>query len=131
MQRAWQQFLNTPGADSIRAVELCHEHPGKMWTVDGTFIRPVLDQSTLAVPWHDGQYQALPIVYVQNSALEIAWTRVVWDSHTRGGRAIAPFFTDPAEGFTIDHPTDWILAEHHIATGEVKLPTIDRPPYAQ
>jgi len=129
LERAWQQFLDTPGADSIRAVELCHEHPGKMWTIDGPFMQPLLDQSALAVPWHDGQYQALPKVYVQNSALEIAWTRVVAQSHTRGGRVIAPFFTDAAEGFSIDHPADWALAENYLAAGQMRLPPVDRPPY--
>ena len=47
---------------------------------------PLLDQSHLDVAWHAGQYQALPPVYVQNSALEIAWTRVVTETGTREGR---------------------------------------------
>jgi CMP-N,N'-diacetyllegionaminic acid synthase len=130
IQRAWQKFLSTPGADSLRAVELCQQHPGKMWTIDGPFMEPVLDQSNLAVPWHDGQYQALPKVYVQNSSLEIAWTRVVWQLNTRGGRVIAPFLTNPAEGFSIDLPSDWVLAEHYVSTGEMRLPVVDCPPYS-
>ena len=43
---------------------------------------PLLDQSHLEVAWHAGQYQALPRVYVQNSALEIAWTHVVAETGT-------------------------------------------------
>ena len=51
-------------------------------------MRPLLDQSHLDASWHAGQYQALPHVYVQNSALEIAWTRVVTrDRDARGQRA--------------------------------------------
>ena len=56
-------------------------------------MRPLLDQSHLDVAWHAGQYQALPPVYVQNSALEIAWTRVVEATGTREGRMLAPFLT--------------------------------------
>jgi len=102
IQRAWKQFVDTPGIDSLRAVELCRQHPGKMWVVEGTLMRPLLDQSHLEVAWHAGQYQGLPKVYVQNSALEIAWTRVVWDTNSREGKVIAPFFTTGAEGFSID-----------------------------
>ena len=85
LQRGLQQLLATPEADSIRAVELVKQHPGKMWVVDGKVMRPLLDQSQLDVAWHAGQYQALPEIYVQNSALEIAWTRVVSQTgHPRG-----------------------------------------------
>ena len=58
-----------------------------MWLLadDGRTMEPLLDQSHLEVAWHAGQYQALPAVYVQNSALEIAWTRVVAENGTREG----------------------------------------------
>ena len=79
IRRGLEQLLATTEADSIRAVQLVKQHPGKMWTLDdaGRVMHPLLDQSQLAVAWHAGQYPALPRVYVQNSALEIAWTRVV------------------------------------------------------
>lgn len=126
IQRAWARFLSLPGIDSMRAVELCRQHPGKMWIVEGDRLRPLLDQSHLEVPWHAGQYQALPKVYIQNSALEIAWSRVVWDDRSREGKVIAPFFTQGAEGFSIDYEQDWHLAQHLIDTGETVLPHVDR-----
>ena len=126
IRRAWERFLSLPGIDSLRAVELCRQHPGKMWVVEGDRMRPLLDQSHLAVPWHAGQYQALPMVYVQNSALEIAWTRVVWEHRSREGAVIAPLFTQGAEGFSIDYEHDWHLAQRMIETGEAALPAVDR-----
>ena len=33
IQRAWQEFISQEGIDSLRAVEKCREHPGKMWVV--------------------------------------------------------------------------------------------------
>jgi CMP-N-acetylneuraminic acid synthetase len=92
-------------------------------------MRPLLDQSHLEVPWHAGQYQALPKVYIQNSALEIAWTRIVHEYDSREGKVIAPFFTQGAEGFSIDYETDWYLAEHMIAQGEAVLPEIECEPF--
>ena len=128
IQRAWQQFQDLPRIDSLRAVQLCHEHPGKMWIIEGDLMRPLLDQSHLEVAWHAGQYQDLPQVYVQNSSLEIAWTRVVWETNSREGTVVAPFLTQGAEGFSIDYESDWYLAERMIESGEV-LPAVDREPF--
>ncbi len=131
IQRAYRQFLDTPGIDSLRAVELCRQHPGKMWIVEAGRMRPLLDQSHLEIPWHAGQYQALPKVYVQNSALEIAWTRVVKEFNSREGKILAPFFTLDAEGFSIDYENDWHLAERMIENDRTILPAIDRVPFTE
>jgi CMP-N-acetylneuraminic acid synthetase len=127
LRRGYEQLLATPEADSIRAVELVKQHPGKMWVVEGRTMRPLLDQSHLDVAWHAGQYQALPSIYVQNSALEIAWTRVVSQTGTREGKVVAPFFTEGYEGFNIDDEDDWERAHHLLDTGVATLPDVARP----
>jgi CMP-N-acetylneuraminic acid synthetase len=102
-----------------------------MWILDevGRLMRPLLDQSQLDVAWHAGQYQALPPVYVQNSALEIAWTRVVEATGTREGRMLAPFLTEGYEGLNIDDEDDFARAEALVASGRASLPTVAREPY--
>ena len=131
VRRGFEQLLATPEADSLRAVELVKQHPGKMWRLaeDGRTMQPILDQSHLEVAWHAGQYQALPQVYVQNSALEIAWTRVVTETGTREGRVLAPFLTQGLEGFNVDDEEDWARAERLLEAGEVTLPAVSREPY--
>jgi CMP-N,N'-diacetyllegionaminic acid synthase len=131
IRRGLDQLLSTPEADSIRAVERVKQHPGKMWVIDelGRLMRPLLDQSHLDVAWHAGQYQALPPVYVQNSALEIAWTRVVGATGTREGRMLAPFLTEGYEGLNIDDEEDFARAEKLVATGRAQLPAVEREPY--
>jgi len=131
VRRGLEQLLATSEADSLRAVELVKQHPGKMWVLagDGRTIEPLLDQSELDVAWHAGQYQALPSVYVQNSALEIAWTRVVAETDSREGRVLAPFLTEGNEGFNVDDEEDWQRAERLLETGAASLPTVGRPPY--
>ncbi|MGH3132785.1 MAG: cytidylyltransferase domain-containing protein [Gaiellaceae bacterium] len=131
VRRGLDQLLATPEADSLRAVELVKQHPGKMWLLDedARTMRPLLDQSMLDVAWHAGQYQALPPVYSQNSALEIAWTRVVSETGTREGRVVAPFFTEGYEGFNVDDEADWERAERLLAAGAAVLPTVRRAPY--
>jgi len=127
LRRGLEQLLATPEADSIRAVELVKQHPGKMWVLEGRTMRPLLEQSQLDVAWHAGQYQALPPIYVQNSALEIAWTRVVSQTGTREGKVVAPFLTKDYEGFNIDDEEDWERARRLLDAGEVALPEVDRP----
>jgi CMP-N,N'-diacetyllegionaminic acid synthase len=128
LRRGYEQLLATPEADSIRAVELVKQHPGKMWVLEGKLMRPLLDQSHLEVAWHAGQYQALPPIYVQNSALEIAWTRVVSQTGTREGRVVAAFLTDGHEGFNIDDEEDWDRARRLLDSGAVELPDVERRP---
>jgi len=131
IRRGLDQLLATPEADSIRAVELVKQHPGKMWVIDevGRLMRPLLDQSHLDVAWHAGQYQALPPVYVQNSALEIAWTRVVEATGTREGVIQAPFLTEGHEGLNIDDEDDFARAEELVASGRARLVAVPREPY--
>jgi CMP-N-acetylneuraminic acid synthetase len=133
VRRGFEQLLATPEADSLRAVELVKQHPGKMWLLadDGRTMTPLLDQSHLEAAWHAGQYQALPHVYVQNSALEIAWTRVVVEHGTREGGVLAPFLTEGLEGFNVDDEADWERAEHLAATGAASLTAVGSAPYAQ
>jgi CMP-N-acetylneuraminic acid synthetase len=128
LRRGLEQLVATPEADSVRAVELVKQHPGKMWLLDegGRTMHPLLDQSHLDSAWHAGQLAALPPVYVQNSALEIAWTRVVSETGTREGRVLAPFLTEGYEGLNVDDEEDWERAERMLASGLVALPAVSR-----
>jgi CMP-N,N'-diacetyllegionaminic acid synthase len=124
IRRAWDLFVDRdPPADSIRAIELCREHPGKMWVLDGDLMRPLLEQTAGEVPTHSRQYKSLPEVYVQNSSLEIAWTRITADDEI-AGRRVLPFFTEAHEGLTIDYEDDWALAERLVESGEAVLPEV-------
>ena len=126
IKRAIEKFLSLPDIDSIRAVQLCHEHPGKMWIVEDDRMRSFLDQSDQEVAWHARQYQDLPKVYIQDSSLEIAWVRVIWETNSREGNVIAPFLTESWEGFAIDYEEDWFLAEHLVSTGKALLPAVEQ-----
>jgi len=130
IQRAWTAFLAEREVDSLRAVERCRQHPGKMWTVNGRRMTPFLSDQPADRPWHSSQMQSLPPVYVQNASLEIAWARVVFDTHTIAGTDVMPFFTEGLEGFDVNTREDWIVAEHFVATGEGRLPSVARPAYA-
>lgn len=126
IRRAYAQFREMAECgDSIRAVERVRQHPYKMWRsaapdgVDhaGYPIRPLFDGHINGTPWHSQPTQNLPVLYVQNSSLEMSWTANVEVHGTISGRKVAPFFTEGSEGFSIDYPEDWDHAERLIAAG--------------
>jgi CMP-N,N'-diacetyllegionaminic acid synthase len=129
IRRAWAGFTAQEGVDSLRAIEKCTQHPGKMWVVRGERMFPLLPFGPAEQPWHSTPYQALPAVYVQNASLEIAWCRVVFERRTIAGDVLVPFLTEGYEGFDINDPTDWIIAERLLADGAVTLPSLPQPPY--
>lgn len=129
IQRAWAMFLKDPRADSLRAIERCKQHPGKMWVVRGNRMHPLLPFSHGTTPWHSSQYAALPEMYAQDASLEIAWSRVALEQHSIAGESIIPFVSQDREGFDINNPEDWWVAERLLASQEIYLPTIRMAPY--
>lgn len=127
IRRAWTRYSADPTIDSLRAVELCQQHPGKMWIVDGNRMTPLLAQPES--PYHSRQYADLPQIYVQNASLEIAKTRLVTDGRTIAGTVIMPFFTEGHEGLDINQPWDFERAVALVESGAVTLPAIAVPPY--
>jgi CMP-N,N'-diacetyllegionaminic acid synthase len=121
IRRAWLELGEH--CDSVRAVRPVREHPGKMWVRDGAYIRPLLPQPENEVPTHSRQTATLPKVLVQDSSLEIAWTRIVADREIAGARVV-PFFPEGQEGLSIDYPDDLERAERLAAERPELLPPI-------
>ena len=129
IRRAWAAFTAQDGVDSLRAVEKCAQHPGKMWIVRGDRMFPLLPFANGEQPWHSTPYQALPPVYVQNASLEIAWTRVVFERRTIAGDVLVPFLTEGYEGFDINDPADWMVAERLLQDRAAQLPRVAQAAY--
>lgn len=124
IRRAFDAYVADGRADSLRAMEPCAQHPGKMWVVRGERALPLLPLSPEPQPWHSRPYQDLPKVYVQNASLEIARCATVFSTGTISGHAVLPFFTQGAEGFDINSPRDWEEAVRMITEGRALLPEL-------
>lgn len=118
IKRAYKQFSEID-CDSLRAVELCKQHPYKMWKLEDSLMSPLFGFNMYSNP-----YQSLPKIYVQNASLEIAWVFCVIGLGSISGTRISPFLTQGYEGFDINEPYDLKYAEWLIETGKVKLPEI-------
>lgn len=129
INKAWSLFLEENTADSLRAVQKVTEHPGKMWLIDNKRMFPLLPFQVNGIFWHSSQYASLPEIFVQNASLEIAWTKVALHGESIAGNSIIPFITEGLEGFDINNPEDWILAEHYINNNNEKIVKIKLKPY--
>lgn len=128
--RAWEAFNKDSGIDSLRAIEKCKQHPGKMWVLSGKRMVPLLPFYNGNIPWHSNQYASLPEIYVQDASLEISWTKNPLEQNTIAGEVIIPFISKGLEGFDINEPEDWMLAEYYISIEEAVLPKIQLTPYS-
>jgi CMP-N,N'-diacetyllegionaminic acid synthase len=131
IRRAYKKFLSSTSTDSLRAVEKCKQHPGKMWLLKNNLIDPLLPYEINGTPWHSNQYKALPDIYIQNASLEIAWTKIITEENNISGKKITPFFCKEFEGFDINEPEDLILANNYIKTDFGILPRINTAAYIQ
>lgn len=126
IQRAFREWEKAHAGGehytSLRAVEPVSQHPGKMWHMRPSELVPLLPQP--AHPFHDSQMASLPLLYVQNASLEIAWASTVATTDTISGGRILPFLTLGHEGVDINRPRDWLLAAQIIASGEYRVPDV-------
>ena len=127
IKRALNQFLKSKNADSIRAVDICAQHPGKMWVLRGKMMEPVLVGNNNGVPWHSCQFSSLPKIYVQNASLEISNVDNVFEKKSISGNRIMPFITEGYEGFDLNKPYDWEYATYLINQKMAQLPLIQTP----
>lgn len=111
--------------DSIRAVQLCKEHPYKAWVITAQGMRPEQAHPRAVKNMHEKQYQSLPEVYIQNGSLEIV-SMFTLEGDNLTGDNVLPYITENYEGFDINTPEDWILAEALVNKGWVKLQEVKR-----
>jgi len=104
--RAWKNFKKIKKADSLRAIEICKQHPGKMWIKSKKFIKPFILGKKNNQPYHNLQFKSLPKIFVQNASLEISKIEVLSLYKSITGKKIIPFYTKDLEGFDINYPYD-------------------------
>ncbi|MDO8732942.1 MAG: acylneuraminate cytidylyltransferase family protein [Actinomycetota bacterium] len=131
IRQAMDQFTQSDGYDSIRAVTRCEQHPAKMWVLDEDRLgmSPLLPVLEDAVPAHSRPYDTLPEVYVQDASLEIFWTRTARELGSIAGTRIMAWITPSPEGMDLNFPADWTLLADLVAREPSVLPTILQPPY--
>ena len=103
---AFQILSEDPTADSIRAVSLSAIHPGKMWTLNGKTISPLLPFHQNGTQWHSSQTANLPKVYFQNASMEIARVSRIIATNSISGEIVIPYFSGDYSGLDVNEPLD-------------------------
>lgn len=129
IQRALAEFLSDELVDSLRAVELCTQHPGKMWRIVENRLVPVMPRQDSGVDWFSSPTQTLPEVWVQNASLEFAHLRCVFNDRSITGKLILPFKTTFPEGLDINRPEDISRIESLVSQSAESLPRIKQRPF--
>ena len=114
--RAWRKYKKTKNCESLRAVEICKQHPYKMWVEKNNFINPLFKKKYLNQPSYNSQFKVLPRIFIQNASLEISNISVIKKYKSITGKKILPFYTHKHEGFDINYPEDIIEAKKILKT---------------
>jgi len=126
IKAAWKKYKTYKNCDSLRAVSLVKEHPGKMWKEKRNFIFPLIKKKISNQPTYNSQYKSLPTILVQNASLEISKTSVLDKYKTITGKKIIPYFNDKFESYDINYPLDLEFAEYLVSRKKVKLMKINK-----
>lgn len=110
IERAVQEMLKHPEADSLRSVRACSEHPYKMWTLGDGYLRPFV-RDPQGTDQHTRSYHLLPEVYIQNASIYITRPATITAKRSTTGDLVIPFVMDEMESIDINTPLDFRLAE--------------------
>ena len=109
IDRAIEEMMKHPEADSLRSVTLCSEHPYKMWVKEDGYLKPFVKGEDRNV--HTLSYQLLPTVYIQNASIYITRPETIRQKKSPTGDVILPFVMDELESVDVNNPRDFELAE--------------------
>lgn len=109
IDKAVEEILKHPEADSLRSIRLCSEHPYKMWVIQDGYLKPFVEGKDPNV--HTFSYQFLPTVYIQNACIYITKPSTIRNKKSPTGDIIIPFIMDEIESTDINNPINFRLAE--------------------
>jgi CMP-N,N'-diacetyllegionaminic acid synthase len=93
IERAVQLMLETPEADALRSVGTAEQTPYKMWRIEGSFLRPLIELPGYHEA-HSMPRQKLPVAYWQNGYVDIVRPRTILELASMTGRVVLPFIVE-------------------------------------
>lgn len=110
IDKAIEEILRHPEADSLRSVKKCSEHPYKMWVIEDGYLKPFV-KNTEKKDMHTLSYHLLPEVYIQNASIYITKPATIKNKRSPTGEIIVPFIMDEIESVDVNTPLDFMFAE--------------------
>jgi CMP-N,N'-diacetyllegionaminic acid synthase len=93
IERAVQLMLSNPEADALRSVGTAEQTPYKMWRIEDSFLRPLIELPGYPEA-HSMPRQKLPVAYWQNGYVDIVRPRTVTEYDSMVGKVVLPFIVN-------------------------------------
>jgi N-acylneuraminate cytidylyltransferase len=93
IERAVQLMLDNPEADALRSVGTAEQTPYKMWRIEGSFLRPLIELPGYPEA-HSMPRQKLPAAYWQNGYVDIVRPRTIIELESMTGSVVLPFVVE-------------------------------------
>ena len=93
IERAVALMLGSPEADALRSVGTAEQTPYKMWRIEGSFLRPLIQLPGYPEA-HSMPRQKLPTAYWQNGYVDIVRPRTVLELDSMVGQVVLPFVVE-------------------------------------
>jgi N-acylneuraminate cytidylyltransferase len=93
IERAVQLMLNSPEADALRSVGTAEQTPYKMWRMEDSFLRPLIELPGYPEA-HSMPRQKLPVAYWQNGYVDIVRPRTITELESMTGQVVLPFVVE-------------------------------------
>lgn len=104
--------LLTPEFDAVVSLSPVSHSPYRMYSVVGDTLRPFMEGG----PPPGTPRQELPVVYQENGAVYVTWTRILREQNSIWGRRTRPLLMDMESSVDIDTAVDLMLAEAILTT---------------
>ncbi len=93
IERAIALMLKHPEADALRSVSLAEQTPYKMWRIEDSYLRPLIELSGFPEA-HSMPRQKLPQAYWQNGYVDIVRPRAIVEYDSMVGKVVLPFIVE-------------------------------------
>jgi CMP-N,N'-diacetyllegionaminic acid synthase len=93
IERAVQLMLANTEADALRSVGTAEQTPYKMWRIEDSFLRPLIELPGYPEA-HSMPRQKLPIAYWQNGYVDIVRPRTITELESMTGSVVLPFVVE-------------------------------------
>ena len=121
IERAVEELVSHPEADSVRGVVPAGENPYKMWRIDlEGQMQPLLHVGGINEPYNSPR-QKLPSAFWQTGHIDVVRPEVILEKHSISGEVILPVLIDPAFKVDIDTLEDWAYAERLVREGDLDM----------
>jgi CMP-N-acetylneuraminic acid synthetase len=129
IERAVQLMLQNPDADALRSVGTAEQTPYKMWRIEDSFLRPLIELPGYPEA-HSMPRQKLPAAYWQNGYVDIVRPRTIIELESMAGNVILPFVVE-GKIHELDYPDQIPALEEAVKAWLAgKAPTETAPRHA-